>query len=310
MPEPIVSVLIVTWNTRELTLRCLDSLARGTATAGPSQLLVVDNGSADGTAEALASRTDIELLRNGENVGFAAAVNQAYRRARGEFVLLLNSDLELEPGGLEALVQFLRDRPDAAGAAPLYRNPDGSPQQFHFRLPTFAMLLANASALVRLLPGSKRLIRDHWMLDEAFDKPLPVPQPSASCLLLRRAFLTPDRIFDERYPIFFNDVMFAREIAEAGKQLWVVPSAIAVHDAHSSTGRLGLAGKRQYLGAIIRMLQETEPARNLWLYRAIVFTQEFAAYAVRRPRALPPPELWRTLAGDVGPLPSAPATQP
>jgi GT2 family glycosyltransferase len=306
MPEPAVSVLIVTWNTRELTLRCLDSLAANASSDGPLQVVVVDNGSADGTAAALASRNDIELLLNTENVGFAAAVNQAYRRARGEFVLLLNSDVELEPGGLEALVRFLRERPDAAGAAPLYRNPDGSPQQFHFRLPTFAMLLANASALVRILPGFREQVRNHWMLDDAFDEPLPVPQPSASCLLLRRTVLRPDRIFDERYPIFFNDVMLAREVAASGRQLWVVPTAIAVHDAHSSTGKLGIAGKRQYLGALIRMLQETEPARHLWLYRGIVFIQELVAYVARRPRAIPPRELVRTLAGDVGPLPNAP----
>jgi GT2 family glycosyltransferase len=308
MPEPVISVLIVTWNTRDLTLRCLDSLVRSTDAIEGCQIVVVDNGSSDGTVEAIEPRSEVELVRNANNVGFAAAVNQAYRRARGEFILLLNSDVELEPEALLGMLQFLRESPEAAGAAPLYRNPDGSPQQFHFRLPTFSMLLANASALVRLLPSSKRLLRAHWMLDDDFDKPRPVPQPSASCLLLRRELLPPDRVFDERYPIFFNDVMFAREVANAGQALWVVPSAIAIHDAHSSTGRLGIAGKRQYLGAVIRMLQETEPARHLWLYRTIVFVQELAAYAARRPRALSPRELWRTLAGDVGPLPSAPAT--
>ena len=159
----------------------------------------------------------------------------------------------------------------------------------------------------KILPGSARQLRDYRMLDEDFSKPRPVPQPSASCLLLRRSFLPDDHIFDERYPIFFNDVQLARTFADRGFALWVTPSARVVHDAHSSVRMLGPTGKRQYLGSVIRMLVETEPPAKVWLYRAIVFLQNIPICFLGRSDALGFTELWKALSGDVGPLPSDPA---
>jgi len=306
MSDVLVSILIVNWNTRELVLECLASLPQ--QGSGLSyEVVVVDNGSVDGSGEALSRQTGITLIRNERNLGFAAAVNQAYRRSSGEFILLLNSDVDLKPPALSSLTQFLQDNPSAAAVGPLYLNLDGSPQPFHFRFPTFKMTLANGGAFVgRLLPGSKRRLRHYRMLDDDFSQPRPVPQPSASCLLLRRSFLPEDHVFDERYPIFFNDVQLARSFANRGLTLWVTPSAKVVHHSHASTRKLGTAGKRQYLGSVIRMLEETEPPINVWLYRAVVLLQNIPVWLLRRPDALTWGELCKALAGDVGPLPSNP----
>jgi GT2 family glycosyltransferase len=307
MSDLLVSILIVNWNTRELVLECLGSLPKQ-GTDPSYEVVVVDNGSVDGSGEALSRQTGITLIRNDRNLGYAAAVNQAYRCARGDFVLLLNSDVELTATALSSLTQFLRDNPSAAAVGPLYLNVDGSPQPFHFRFPTFKMTLANGGAVAgRLLPGSKRRLRRYRMLDDDFSQPRPVPQPSASCLLLRRSFLPDDHIFDERYPIFFNDVQLARSFADRGLALWVTPSAKVVHHSHASTRKLGAAGKRQYLGSVIRMLKETEPPTKVWLYRAVIFAQNIPVWLLRRPNALPFGDLWKALSGDVGPLPSDPA---
>ena len=225
MTDIDVSILIVNWNTRDLVLRCLDALPVGIDDDLACEVIVVDNGSVDGSADAL-DRDDIELIRNSANLGFAAAVNQAYAKSKGEFILLLNSDVDLMTGALSTLVRFLRTHPGVAGVAPLYVNPDGSPQPFHFRLPTFTTLLLNGSAVVRwLLPGSGRRLRQYKMIDDDFSKARPVPQPSASCLLLRRSSLPEGHIFDESYPIFFNDVQLARSLAGQGLTLWVTPDA-------------------------------------------------------------------------------------
>jgi GT2 family glycosyltransferase len=305
MPPARVSILIVNWNTRALTLRCLDSLP--SPAAWSIETIVVDNGSVDGSATALAARDDIELILNDHNAGYAAAVNQAYRRATGELVLLLNSDVELLPGSLEALVDFLADRPELAGAAPLYVNPDRSPQPFHFRFPTFAVTLANGSSLIRRFPGMQRRLRSFRMLDDDFSVPRPVPQPSASCLLLRRACLHEDRIFDERYPIFFNDVQLARGLSRVGRELWVVPDAVVVHEGHASTRQLGGSLKQQYVASLIRMLRETEPAYRTLAYRLLVLVQGLVSWGLRRPDALGLRQLVRAAAGDTGPLPRSPS---
>ena len=299
----LVSILIVNWNTRELVLKCIDSLPARVAGA-TREVIVVDNGSVDGSGEALERRGKITLLRNAGNLGFAAAVNQAYRASTGDLVLLLNSDVELTSQALDALADFLVRNPTAAAAAPIYVNPDGSPQPFHFRLPTFTMTLANGSALVRrLLPGSARLLRDYRMLDDDFSQPRVVPQPSASCLLLRRSSLPDDHIFDERYPIFFNDVELARSFDHRGQTFWVIPDATVIHEGAASTRMLGPTLKRQYLGSVIRMLEATEPRHKVWLYRAVVLGQHVPKWLLRRTGELSYKDLRRALTGDVGPLP-------
>jgi GT2 family glycosyltransferase len=171
------------------------------------------------------------------------------------------------------------------------------------------MTLSNGSALVRkVMPGSARRLREYRMLDEDFSQPRPVPQPSASCLLLRRSFLADDHIFDERYPIFFNDVQLARAFAGRGLTLWVTPSARVIHDAHSSVRMLGASGKQQYLGSVVRMLTETESAAKVWLYRTVVFLQGIPISLLGRHDALSVRALWKALSGDVGPLPSYTST--
>ena len=307
MQPGLVSILIVNWNTREAVLRCLDALPASVDGELTYEVIVVDNGSVDGSAEALQERTDITLISNLENRGFAAAVNQAYARSSGEFVLLLNSDVDLTVGSLRVLTQFLLDHPHVAGVGPLYLNPDGSPQPFHFRLPTFSALLANGSLLFRrFMPGSTRILRDYRMLDDDFSAPLRVPQPSASCLLLRRACLPEDGVLDERYPIFFNDVMLARRLFERDQELWVTPDSVVVHEAHSSARQLGGALRRQYLASIVRMLEETESPLKVWAYRAVVFSQNLVLWIGGRD-SLRGADLWRTLAGDPGPLPTRPS---
>ena len=121
--EPELSVLIVNWNTRELTLACLDALPRGVGHEISYDVIVVDNGSTDGSAEALAERDDLVLISNDDNLGFAAAVNQAYRRSTGELVLLLNSDVEVIEGAVTTLVRFLQKTPGAAGVGATLRQP-------------------------------------------------------------------------------------------------------------------------------------------------------------------------------------------
>lgn len=302
------SILIVNWNTRDAVLQCLDALPSAIDDDLQYEVIVVDNGSVDGSAEALRERAGITLVQNPRNLGFAVAVNQAYRLATREFVLLLNSDVDMTAGSLSTLVRFLRSHPHAAGVAPLYLNPDGTPQPFHFRFPDFATTLANGSALARrVMPGSDRRLRRYKMLDDDFSTACVVQQPSASCLLLRRSCLPEDSLLDERYPIFMNDVKLALSLAERGLELWVTPDASVFHEAHSSTRKLGGGGRRQYLASTIRLLSETASPLQVWSYRVVVLAQNVALWALLRPEALAGRDLWGALAGEPGPLPTRPS---
>jgi GT2 family glycosyltransferase len=301
-----VSVLVVSWNTCELTLRCLDSLARAIDDGTTYETIVVDNASLDGSCDPLAQRDDVLLVANSENRGYAEAVNQAYARSSGNLVLLLNSDIEFAPGALGVLVRFLAERPAVAGVGPLYLNPDGTPQAHHYRFPTLPAMLAAASGPLRRLPWMARAVRRYAMLDDDFSSPRPVPQPSASVLLLRRSCLPPTWLMDERYPVYFNDVALARRLADEGHELWMTPESVVYHVHGASTRLLGGRLVRQHIGAFVRYLRAYEPAYKLAAFRAVVLVQKLTAYALRRDGALPPRDLLAALRGDPGPLPQAP----
>jgi GT2 family glycosyltransferase len=306
MPEPHISVLMVSWNTVGLTTACLDSLAGSVEPETTYEVIVVDNGSTDGSVEMLRARDDVTLIENDGNVGYAAAVNQAYARSRADLVLLLNSDIEFPPGSLEILVQFLHDRAAVAGAGPLYLNPDGSPQQHHYRLPTLSSLLGTSSKAIRSLPGIRRSVRRYRMLDVEFSRPLRVEQPSASVLLLRRHVLPDDYLLDDGFPIYFNDVELAHRLAVAGHELWVVPESRVYHVHGASTRQLGANQRRQHLASLIRYLSMTQPRRNVLLFEAIVFTQKTILRLLRRPGSLPLYDLVSALRGETGMLPQGP----
>ena len=305
--DPDVSVLLVSWNTRSLTEACLASLSASMAAGLRCEVIVVDNGSTDGSVELLRRLPDVILIENDENRGYAEAVNQAYARSTGRLVLLLNSDIEFRPGALSALLQFLDEHPRAAGVGPRYLNPDGSPQQHHFRLPTMSMLMASSSRVFRALPGFSGSLRRYRMDDDDFSCARQVEQPSASVLLLRRSALPDGWLLDEGFPIFFNDVELAWRLHRQGLALWYTPDAEVYHVHGASTRQLGAALRRHHLASLIGYLKRTEPRRNRIAFTGAMFLQKGAQTLARRPDSLPFHELIPALRGDPGPLPHDPS---
>ncbi|MFB9235613.1 glycosyltransferase [Plantactinospora siamensis] len=300
---PLVSVLLVSWNTREKTRRCLESLAAAATGATRYELIVVDNGSTDGSAQLLAERADVRLLRNPGNRGFAAAVNQAYREAQGDLILLLNSDVECRPGALTALVDFLADRPEVAGVAPHYVDEDGEPDNQYLGMLGFRAAVGLAVGL-RSMPGLRGAWRRYQLRDVDFGAARPVPQPPASCLLLRRGVLPPDHIFDEGYPLYFNDVRLAQQLSTAGRPLWSTPDAVVVHNPGTSGRMLPAATRsRHHLGGLVRFVSQTQPRRRLWLLRLLVLLSRPLRAVVRAPGRLGPRDLLAAVRGDCGALP-------
>jgi len=304
---PDISILIVSWNTRDLTRACLDSIPDSVATTMTVETIVIDNGSEDGSVEVLRERDDVELVENGRNLGFAAAVNQAFARSRASLVLLLNSDVELGPGSVDVLVRFLDERPDVCGVGPLYLNPDGSFQQHHYRLPTLPMLLASSSAPLRRLPPLAKSFQCYRMLDVDFSRPRRVEQPSASCLLLRRRVLTDGYLLDEQFPIYFNDVELAHRLAERGHELWMTPESRVVHVHGASTRQLGSSLRPQHLASLVRYLKKTRSPGSLLLFRAVILLHAAGLRLLKgRDASVPLREVLRGLRGELGPLPQAP----
>lgn len=297
---PEVSVLLTSWNTRDEIRGCLRALHA--AAAGLTyEVIAVDNGSVDGSTELLAADPRVNLIRNERNVGFAAAINQAHRRATGEFVLLLNSDVCFHLGALHSMVRFLRRRPEAAGVSPLYVNPDGTFQQAYCREPSFITCFALFTSL-RRLPGFRGSLHQFDMRGEDFSQPRELS--SGSCLLLRAGVVATDHLLDERFPVYWNDNVLTRQLRDAGERLWMIPEAVVTHNRGASCRLMGPAMRfRHLLGGMVCYLTLTQPRHRVALFRMVLLAEYLLKSVCGRKTTLGWSDLTAALRGDVGPLP-------
>lgn len=259
LPRIDLSVVIVTWNSERWIERCLQAI-EGACDGLPHETIVYDNASFDSTLSRVGP--EVQVVSGGENAGFAAGINRAIAHSRGRYVFLLNPDCELAPRALAQLVGFLDERPDAAAAAPLLIDDEGESQrEFQLRrLPTPATFLSEVFALHRLLPRNGQTARYRYR-DLDLTRPCLVEQPAAAALLLRRSVYDQIGPLDEQFvPAWFEDVDYCRRLADAGKNVFVVPSATARHFGGASLEHV----------AFVTFIDVWY--RNMWLYARKWFT--------------------------------------
>jgi N-acetylglucosaminyl-diphospho-decaprenol L-rhamnosyltransferase len=227
-PAPDLSILIVTWNSERWIERCLNSIPA--ACEGLSyEIVLYDNSSADRTLQRVPQ--EIHSIASHSNDGFAGAINRAISAVRGPFVFLLNPDSQLAPRSLTLLIDFLRTHPEIAAAAPLLEDERGNSQrEFQLRrFPTLLAFAAEALAIHKIFPNNPISARYRYR-DLDLTRPQVVDQPAAAALLIRRADFDEVGPLDEQFfPAWFEDVDYCRRLAEAGKEIWVVPQAQARH---------------------------------------------------------------------------------
>jgi N-acetylglucosaminyl-diphospho-decaprenol L-rhamnosyltransferase len=239
--RPPVSVVIVNWNTKELLLRCVEAVS-GVA----RDIIVVDNASADGSADAVAVRfPEVSLVRLPENRGFAAGANTGLRRAGTDLVLLLNPDCLATPGAVERLAEVMAGAPDCAAVGGRLVDEAGRPQQgFNVRrFPTLATWAADLLLVDQVWRGNP-VTRRYEARDLDLDGPEPVDvdQPAAACLLLRRDVVLGLGGFDEGFaPAWFEDVDLCRRLKAAGWRILIASDARFVHRGGEAMRALGLA---------------------------------------------------------------------
>ena len=185
---PVLSVVVLSWNTRELTLACLAALFAEDPRY-PREVIVVDNGSDDGSADSIALEYPlVRLIRNAENRLYSCGNNQGAFAARGEFVCTLNSDTEVRPGALDMLAEFLRNNPDHGAVAPRLVDPDGTVQHACQRFPTLMSALCFDSWWGKWWPGSwiqsRYLMRD---FDHLSSRDVPQPPGAVFCKIIAKA---------------------------------------------------------------------------------------------------------------------------
>jgi N-acetylglucosaminyl-diphospho-decaprenol L-rhamnosyltransferase len=238
---PEVAVAIVNWNTRELLARCLRSL-QPEVDAGRSEVWVVDNASADGSAELVRAEFPwVRLIASDENLGFGRAVNLVARQNESNWIALANADVALRPGALERLLQAGADDPGAGALAPRLVLPDGSTQHSVFAFPSVTLALLIATGIGGALFAKRLLLPG--TLEPA---PRRVPWAVAAFLLVRRAAWDTAGEFDEQQWMYAEDLDLGWRLRRAGWFTRWEPGAEVDHESGASTGQVfGDAGQTE-----------------------------------------------------------------
>lgn len=256
MPVAPILVLIVNYRTAGLTLQAVEAILPEVRARGDVEICVVDNGSGDGSADALAAGIAslgaadcCRLLALPDNAGFAAGNNAALldytARSNGaampRFAWLLNPDTIARPGALSTLVAFLENHPAAGLAGGRCLRPDGTVRHsaFHFHNPLseflceldFGPLRHRLSNFDVALPLSDEAFKAEWL--------------SGSNLMIRDAVFEAVGLFDSGYFLYFEETDFCARAADAGFEAWHVPDSVIVHLGGQATGFTEASPKRR-----------------------------------------------------------------
>jgi N-acetylglucosaminyl-diphospho-decaprenol L-rhamnosyltransferase len=220
-----LSYCVVNTNGREMLLACLAAIERAHPAGVSREILVLDNASTDGSADAVrALAAEIELIEQPRPTGKAANDSLLMERAQGRYCLLLNEDSELRPGATAALIAALDADPKAAAATPQLLDSNGSPTPCAWRFPGVGTALAGALFLHRWLTVQGRGTETRW-----------VDWAQSSALLVRREAAASVGFMDPDFFVYYDECDFARRLADAGWHELFVPAGAAVHHDQLAT---------------------------------------------------------------------------
>lgn len=241
-----LSIIIVSYNTRDLLLACLKSVEEATWGLDGVEIIVVDNGSTDGTVTEITNyrfsitnrNIKLKIIENKENLGFAAANNIGIRASTGRYILLLNSDTIVFPKTLSSMIRFIESDDKVGVATCKVELPDGTlDPACHRGFPTPWASLTYFLGLERLFPKSKVFGQYHLGF-LPMDKPHEIDSPSGAFYLIRKEVIDKVGLLDEDYFMYGEDLDWSYRIKQAGFKIMYYPYAKIIHFKKQS-GRAG-----------------------------------------------------------------------
>jgi len=279
-----LSIIILSYNTRSPLKQCLDSVGRGCKGVEGCEVIVVDNGSADGSVEEVrkfiksvkSERTEILLIENKENLGFAKGNNEGVKVAIGKYLFFLNSDTIVKNGAVCKLVDYLESHSEVAAVSPLLLNEDGSIQKdpCYLKFPTpifvfFYYFKPFQKIVNRFFP---KLI--YSTLN--FESPSLVDQLPGAALMIRKQIFEKIGGFGENFPHFFEDVDLSYNLRRHGYKLFLVPQSKITHfGGKSLEPKIKKEGIESYyllsFHGLFRFCEKNYSSLNCFLIKGIIF---------------------------------------
>jgi GT2 family glycosyltransferase len=261
--EPVVSIVIVHYRTPDLLAKCLAQIGAAQVVI-PCEVLIVDNAPLDDAAEKVARAGGARYLCSERNVGYGRAVNRGMEAARGRYYLILNPDVEIRPGSVEALTAYLDAHPSAGLCGPKLFSPDGSLQYSTRTFYTLEIILLRRTPIGRLFPRA-RALREHLMQDWDHADVREVDWMLGGAIMVRREAVADVGGMDARFFLYFEDVDWCSRMHRRGWRVVYVPHAEMVH-AHQRISAHGFLtrGQRMHLSSALRFWEKWSAVLYLW----------------------------------------------
>lgn len=241
-----LSIIILNYKSKGLTKQCL----KGLQMLSPKvqfEIIVVDNASHDGTAEMVKEEfPQVKLIESMVNCGYAAGNNLGIRKATGKYIMILNPDVAIMNESIDVLYKFMEAHPEAGLAGPKLINPDGTTQASCRTFPDWQTLLYRRSPLGKL-PGPRRKLYKHLMLDFDHKRSRTVDWMIGACFFCRASAVEKVGLLDERFFLYLEDIDWCRRFWQAKYKVYYVVEAEMVHyHQRFSAENPGLKGMLSY----------------------------------------------------------------
>ena len=233
-----LSIIIVNWNSKDYLLKALAAIDAEREDS-EREIIVIDSGSFDGSGEVVRQQyPKVSFIQSEENLGFAKANNQAFKTSRGETILFLNPDTEVQDDAVDQLTVHLTTSPEIGIVGPKLLNTDRSIQEVCIRaFPTMLNQILDSDILKKLFPKAGL-----WGMKNLNDKAAGrVEAVSGACLMIRRKVFEQVGMFSQDYFMYSEDMDLCFKAKQAGFQTHYVPSAVVVHHGGSSSSRAAVS---------------------------------------------------------------------
>ena len=263
--KPDLSIIIVNYNTKDLTLKCVESVRQSMSKSKLKwEIIVVDNASIDPPPQS----DDYKLIKNKENVGFSRANNQGMRVVKGNYILLLNSDTEVKKGSIDKLYEFARANEDVGVVSPRLLNPDGSIQGSVFRTPTIWRNIR------QYFFGEENLLAKYA---PDVDSPVEVEIVSTAAFMITPTALKEVGFLSEKYFMFFEEFDYSRRVKEKGLKIVYFPNSEVIH-YHGASGEKLAVPKEQWRRLIPSSKIYHGPLKHYLLFLISWMGQKFGKF--------------------------------
>jgi GT2 family glycosyltransferase len=237
VPELDFSIIIVSYNVKDLLKRCLNSIFDFQKEL-KFEVVIIDNHSEDQSPRMLKDEfPNVNLIENHKNRGFSAACNQGIKHSRGRYVFLLNPDTEFTPGGISGMIRFMDSNPNIGICGPQMVNPEGKLQFSARSFPSYLTAISSSQSILNRLFPNNPLSRKYLLKDLNRNQRKEVDWVSGSALLTRREVLEKIGLLDERFFMYVEDVDFCYRAQQAGFSVHYFPQSVIFHHIGKSTRR-------------------------------------------------------------------------